>query len=241
MIVTEFDLATGADIRIPDVGAVRQPTLREIRDMGYEEYLTYLRALFVTWEDVRDELRTLEDKYDSVLDLLMQSEPTRELLWKALSFFMRGSVGYAKNASAFVVLSEDGSKAGEVNAKTFETLQYVIRRINYVPTDEEEPKTFRNAAAKRIWEKLKAGRKLKAKTEKSDPNLTLANVTSTVAAKASAYNWQSVLGLTVFQIYDVFFRSYADYQTSVIGQRWAAWGKEDFDFTVWYRNLNHKT
>lgn len=72
--------------------------------------------------------------------------------------------------------------------------------------------------------------------------MTLPNVISSVAAKSLNLNIYNIWDITLFQLYDQFYRLQNNDAHSINSMRVAAWGdkKNTFDYALWHKNMFDK-
>ena len=240
-----FDLISGIDIPYEDIGTLHQPTLDEIRKVGFDQYINYTNILLMDIEkylerdDVDDVIKEeIKSKY-TMFDIWFSQNDGRALLQKALSFFMCEDI-MPDLVHHCYVLFKDGEVVGLIDKANFDNIVSGIGQINYIQQQEVAPINCKNNRAKKILEKLVKGRKEAAKHKKADLSINIPNLISSIVAYHGTYNYENIWSLTIYQLYDLFFRLSTKNQLSVMGLRWAAWGKDDFDFGVWYKDPNLK-
>ncbi len=141
-------------------------------------------------------------------------------------------------ALSFFVCSDSSISVGDLLEEEFYEIRRVVRKINYLNGEESTAELkFRNNAARRIYEQTQQRRK---KVTKKDESINLPNIISAVSVGHNSYNLTNIWELTIYQLYDQFFRQNMKVQMDTIGLRWAAWGKDKFDFDMWYRDLLDK-
>lgn len=83
-----------------------------------------------------------------------------------------------------------------------------------------------------------AGRAASQKQKAADERaLSLSSIISAVAARHHSLNILNIWDLTVYQLYDQFAQLNKSLQVDVSSMRWAAWGQEPFDFSLWYKDM----
>ncbi|MEG2381209.1 MAG: hypothetical protein RSB38_05900, partial [Oscillospiraceae bacterium] len=218
-----------------------------IRDLGYARYNSYINILAMDLEKYLQISNTSEafDKLDedtksrcNVFDFLINSPNTRDILFECLWFFTVEKLEFDYLNYGFNVLNDEGKIIGFIDKENYEDIQEWIMRLNYLMNQDIRPKKFRNSKAKEIFNKIAKGKKKALKTKNKDDNMSLPNLICAVAAHHSSYNLNNIWSLTVYQLYDQFFRLNSKIHMDVISSRWAAYGKDDFDFSVWYRDIN---
>lgn len=251
------------------IGTLRQPTLRDIGKLTYPKFGMYQVYLKLTpkdyytllcgdkgneyWNMLSDE----QKKDISIYDIILLEESIANTYLEILNFFFMERVIFKDNL--FFILDTDDYETppyeietdsivvGKISPKTFTDVIDIIQQILCIksddPLDEPMPK-FKNAKAKRLYEKmLKAREKQKKeKALKDYINLTLPNIISSTAMKSAGLNIVNIWDATLFQLYDQFGKAQNDDVHYLNTVRVAVWGDEDnkFDPSLWYKNLFNK-
>lgn len=237
MKIDEMFLIGGSDI---DVGGVviKQPRLDDIRrpDVGFEKYNAYLNVMALTRDDLVDGVfaeAPEELKEQLTVYMVVTVFPEfQKLAEESLTFFLGELVGFDAEKAAFV--SESGAKVG---AENFDRVRNAILQISCIAPPEPEQPKFRNAKSKKIFEKIKQGRAEMAKTRKHEHNadMSIPNVVSKLSSRGIGYTILNIWQMTVWQLFDQFANACLNTQIEVLSLRWAAWGKDSFDFSAWYK------
>lgn len=234
--VDDYSLISGAQIDVAGVH-VRQPTLGDIREIGYVQYRELLSSLLID-KDTILKILGLEDDARitdiTVYDLFVSVPELQSMFIRALSFFVVEPVSF--DGKSFTI---DGCVVG---AEQLNDIKKVIFEVSYVAQeDQKEELNFPTEAARKIWEKIQRGREASKKASK-DERTELPNLISAICAMHSSYNLLNIWSLTVYQVYDQFKRMNVNHQMTVIGQRWATWGKDadGIDFTAWFQKNSNK-
>lgn len=234
--INEFSLLRGSPIQISSACVVRQPTLGEIANRGYDAYKTYLSILMMEKESLFQNLGVpMDESVDgyTVYDIMGAIPDLREVLIEALSFFIYGYVSW--NGSHFLI------KGTELTAEDLDDVKAAIMKISYIEKDTESQHIFSSEKARKIWEKCQKGKEALRKANKTDENLELPNLVGALAASRNGnYNILNIWDLTVYQLYDQFARTNVGVQMDIYASRWAAWGKDDFDVSMWFKNISKK-
>lgn len=221
---------------------VYPPHLSEISKIGYSAYESFLSIFFLSAVDI-GRIVGLEDGQlppsVTAIQLITRIPELRAALLRALSFFLHADVLYADDIGYSIQME---SNVEYLSLDQIREIRSVILQFCNIQDDmETAPVKFKNARAKEIYEKIqrKKAEKQKASAISNESlSMTLPNLISAVAAYSPTYNYLNIWQLTVYQFYDQFARLSDHLQLQVFGQRWAAWGTDNFDFSVWYRPLN---
>lgn len=235
--IDRFQLLCGKDahIRINDFCEVRQPTLGEIAAVGHDRYQGYLSTFLIKKSEL---LKTLgaEDgpEYDSysLWDIMLIIPELRANLLAALGFFVMGDVS----------LQGDAICVGDhpLSDMDLYDIAAAVAKISCIEADDESQHVFANERTRRLWEKMQKGRAELRKAKNQDGNIDLLNLISAVSARGYGYTLFNIWDLTVYQLYDQFARMNVNVQMDIYSSRWAAWGQDDFDVSLWFKNLQSK-
>ena len=235
-MVDDLTLIAGVDIPVADGVVIKQPTLRAIcaPDVGEQKYSMYVSIFDLTTADVfggEDSAIPQEIiEHLHIFDVLNGIDDHRQILLDALKFFTGEEATYSKADLACHL-----SGGGIITREVFDAIAPIVLQINCVQRKRDTAKSYANKRAKKIFEKIQNAKEKQKHHGKSDPNYTISNIVSKLSSKHPSYNLLNIWDLTIYQLYDQFACTCLNNQLSVIGLRWAAWGKEDFDFSQWYK------
>lgn len=243
-------LLFGCDIPIDGVGVLRQPRLSDIMTLrgGEQSYIEYLSLLSQTIDVMKRNDPTFSDAYEKMTDKQKEAcsvfkimtcggESIRSRTQDALQFFFVERLSWDRRAECFYL----GGSKQRIDETNYEDICDAIQTISRVKkTHIEKNLKFGSEKARSIYEKCKAAKEKFEKSKKhgDEKSLSYSNMAAAIAAKSYGYNMFNVWDLTVYQLWDQFSRINVNYQTDLYGQKWAAWGTEPFDFSVWYKDIN---
>lgn len=252
MKLNYFDLLSPAPVAIPNACSVVSPRLKDISSIGFAAYQYYLSLLFMDmkayfslngWEDAYEKLSGTELAQLDLFDLLTAEENRRQLLMSALRFFIPENLTYAKEKNCFLVHNADGSRRGTISGENYALICDVIRQRNHFKSAVQEDLTkIKSKKALEIARKLKQGRAQKNAAARPDDNMELGNIISAVAGKSQTLNLLNIWDLTVFQLWDTFFRLSSNNLYAIQSMSVAAWGDKNnhFDAASWFKRINHE-
>lgn len=248
--ISKFDLISGVDIYIDGVCTIHQPTLDEIRKLGYDKYTIYTNVLMMDIDDyfkianVSDKIISETRPQITMFDLLFFEDRERVLLKEALSFFIVEDIGYSQQLMCYTAELSNGN-IGFINRDNYEIIRTSIIAISsYGHSEETEEALSEDPEIREMQIKINKGKaalqKAKSKSTSKNESLSLSNMIAALCAYHNSYNLTTVWSLTVYQLYDQFFRQNYKNQLDTFSTRWAVWGKEDNDFTTWFKDQNNK-
>ena len=165
----------------------------------------------------------------------------RKKVLLALNFFIKEKIVWSEQNKVMLVYNTDNVEdnsvpVGAIYGENYETIVDIILQkcgINRLDTDSDNLKV-KNKAASKILSKLKNIAK-KEKNTKEDKRLSLPNIISSLASHSKSLNIINIWDLTVYQLYDQFFRQQIDDSYNITSSQVAAWGDKDnkFDPLFW--------
>ena len=240
-------------------GRLIKPTLRQIAKITFNRFNLYEMFLKCTPEDyytkvLQESGKELwdaipKDQKDSLTmyDLIIRDEHLQTFYSEIFEFFFEEHVCFMEGF--FILFEGDFEQKteipldnihGVISDKTFPQVLEAIQQVCCIYDKEEdvEEQRFKNALAKKLFEKMRKAAKEQAAKKKADLNLTIPNIISSVSARHPSINPINVWDLTVFQLLDQFARLQGDAAYDIDKTRVSVWGdeKKQFDPTRWYKN-----
>lgn len=204
---------------------IRSYTLKQIVQ-NKEEY-DHCISLFLIDQSVIPNIKN----QNNIFDLFLTSETMRAELHRCLTFFITEELVYSDDE--FVVFDKD-KIVGSINSKNFKTIKDAILSYNHIKGEIEKKPKFRNKKAEEIYKKIQRSKdSLKSNTS----SLSLGDIVSSVCIYSNDYNLINIWDLTIYQLLDQFSRLNIKNQHDIVAQKWAAWGNEPFDFSLWSKSI----
>lgn len=245
------------------IGVLRKPTLLEISQLTFDKFTYYEFLIKMTpeiyytelqkdnggkeyWESLTEEQRESITLYN----LILQDEQLCTIYTEILNFFFVESVIFQEGY--FILLKQEveniddistediqGAISEELLPKVFELIQQIC--CIYNKEDDIDEAKYKNNLAKKLMERMKKAAKQnsnKSDSKKSDLNLTIPNIISSICNKHSSLNYTNIWNLTIFQLLDAFNRTQVNTMYNIDSTRVSVWGdeKKTFDATLWYKN-----
>lgn len=238
--ISKFDLISGADIEYDGIRILHPPHLIDIKNIGYEKYNSYLNFLSIDKNKYLEIVgispnSICEIKDLCIFDIWISNLSMREQCQDVLSFFISGDVIYSISKNAFKV--SHGNEEMFIDRNNYADIVSLILNLNCLNFEDSEEIIFQDEASKKLYEKIQKAKK-EGKLKSDSKDFLLSNLISSVAAYGNGYTLNNLWDLTIYQLYDQFYRLDTKFHLDIIGTRWAAWGKEDFDFDVWHKDIN---
>ena len=188
-------LLAGMPIDINNLGILTPLKLKEITNIGESNYNELLSVLLIDKENIEG----LNDQEISNLELLMvysyQNFEFREKVLKSLKLFFNKEF-FMSNEGLFYC--EDLI----IDKEPFDDFQYALKCANHIEIKKEPEYVPGNERARKFMEKLK----LNKQNIKKPETMNLHSIISGVAWKSNNMNIIEIFKLTIYQLYDAFYR-----------------------------------
>lgn len=246
------------------IGHIAIPKLKAIDAIGMKTFEVYEYFIAVTpkdlmttaihggkeiWSQLQQEHKT---KDFTLFDAIILDKLLIQFYLEVFDFFFVEQVVFANGR--FLILSRDidvdqGIKESDVIGfldrsnlnVAIQTMRCVCCINKDSEKDKDEPVKFKSKIAEEIYNKIhsEADDEIKRPKEKSDKNLSLANIVSVVANFHYSLNYTNIYELTIPQLYDAFQRMQRYEMYDLQKRQVSVWGdeKKQFDPTVWYHNF----
>ena len=244
------------------IGTLRKPTLKEISQITFDRFSFYEFFLKLSPETYYTKLRKENDGeafWDSlteeeqdkitIYNIIEEDEKIRSTYVEIFNFFFVETVTYQEGF--FILLKENTAIdnpdkikreqiRGAIAKDNFSQVMSLLQQICCIYNEEEslDDMKFKNNLARKLMEKMLKAKKKEQETKKSDLNLTIPNIISSLANKHPSLNYVNIWDLTIFQLLDAFNRTQANSMYDIDSTRVSVWGdeKKTFDVSLWYKN-----
>lgn len=246
-----FDRISPTAIPLYLVGSVRAPLLRDICRIGSRTYQLYLSCILLTPKIYRESKQPpdatvpiTEDALDGtpIFELILGDPELRALLEQALNFFMEEDVRFNEELQCFDTYPKDAAAeepppTGKIWHENYEELADLIAQRNYVRPPKTDTSRVKNKRAQEILKKIESGREKQRKTTGTGTDMEIGNLVSSLAAYHNSLNILNIWDLTVYQLYDQFFRQNNNNMYNLQIMSVAAWGDKEghFQASAWFK------
>ena len=199
----ELKLLKGSTIIVDGI-KIKPLTLTNIvDDLGFDKYVELLGILGFDKSKFKDEI--LEDEYDKLTnyDFFL----AHEQLMDALLDFLRTFLNYENifYNSEYQSIIFDGEDSVFVNRDNADKIINVFRKMYNIQIEKEPEYNPVNDRARAIIEKIKKKNEIYANLYKEE-DIDLNSIISGVAWKSTNTNIFNVFDLTIYQLYDAYYR-----------------------------------
>ena len=244
------------------IGTLRKPTLKEISQITFDRFSFYEFFLKLSPETYYTKLRKENDGeaiWDSlteeerdkitIYNIIEEDDKIRSTYVEIFNFFFVETVIYQEGF--FILLKENTAidnpdkikreqVRGAIAKDNFSQVMSLLQQICCIYNEEEslDDMKFKNNLARKLMEKMLKAKKKEQEAKKSDLNLTIPNIISSLANKHPSLNYVNIWDLTIFQLLDAFNRTQANSMYDIDSTRVSVWGdeKKTFDVSLWYKN-----
>lgn len=215
-------------IFLPSVGNLRIPTVNEIRKLG-GQYAAYMEILCLDDSELAERLN-VPLSGTSRYKFVVANHRIRDFYTQIFNFFFLQDVAF-QNTTQFWVLVENKDCIGTINEENFLDVCNAILICNHLEPKSNRPPVFYNEQARLIYEKMKQN---PLKKKRHGLQASLADIVSALSANSHTYNLFNIWDLTVYQLYDQFYKVNQRVHFDVASRQWAAYPSEKFDLSQWY-------
>lgn len=242
------------------IGTLRKPTLKEISQITFDRFSFYEFFLKLSPEIYYTKLRKendgeaywgslTEEEQDkiTIYNIIEEDDKIRSTYVEIFNFFFVETVIYQEGF--FILLKDEVANPekikreqvrGAIAKDNFSQVMSLLQQICCIYNEEEslDDMKFKNNLARKLMEKMLKAKKKEQETKKSDLNLTIPNIISSLANKHPSLNYVNIWDLTIFQLLDAFNRTQANSMYDIDSTRVSVWGdeKKTFDVSLWYKN-----
>ena len=242
------------------IGTLRKPTLKEISQITFDRFSFYEFFLKLSPETYYTKLRKendgeaywgslTEEEQDkiTIYNIIEEDDKIRSTYVEIFNFFFVETVIYQEGF--FILLKDEVANPekikreqvrGAIAKDNFPQVMSLLQQICCIYNEEEslDDMKFKNNLARKLMEKMLKAKKKEQETQKSDLNLTIPNIISSLANKHPSLNYVNIWDLTIFQLLDAFNRTQANSMYDIDSTRVSVWGdeKKTFDVSLWYKN-----
>ena len=228
---------------------LHQPTIREIALMGEEAFfnashlLTFSKDKFLSEEDkIRLENTSNFDIFmqvmnDKTTDELQETKFNVIMLLQIL--FPHYIIQIENNKIALMAIDENDSN-GEINNDNFEEFKEIITAVFCIKPLQGETYNPKGKLARKIAEKLEAGRK-KAAEAKGEKNINIFQHYISILAVGMAKDKNTLYEYSLYQLYDEFERYQLKVAYDAYMQALVAGAKMDNEPDNWQKDLDDKS
>lgn len=242
------------------IGTLRKPTLKEISQITFDRFSFYEFFLKLSPEIYYTKLRKendgeaywgslTEEEQDkiTIYNIIEEDDKIRSTYVEIFNFFFVETVIYQEGF--FILLKDEVANPekikreqvrGAIAKDNFPQVMSLLQQICCIYNEEEslDDMKFKNNLARKLMEKMLKAKKKEQEAKKSDLNLTIPNIISSLANKHPSLNYVNIWDLTIFQLLDAFNRTQANSMYDIDSTRVSVWGdeKKTFDVSLWYKN-----
>lgn len=208
--IDDLMLLHGKPILIPSTPINVFPIrLKDISEIGVRKYYRYLNLICLNASEIEGllkdtEISDAEGIYAFLIVTSLAQLDFRQEVQKAFKFFTHERIYLNKEDNYFYVKRSDGEDF-KVDFETFEMLQKIVKKQNYMDSKkEEEVAKPINDRARAILEKQRKGRETVArlKEKNSEDSIDFHDLVGSLAAKGNGLNILNIWNLTYYAFND---------------------------------------
>lgn len=204
--IFEMKLLKGSEIDVYGL-KIKPYTLEELVEVvGLKEYYKYIGFVSIQKRDINEFLKLSGEEYEktSVFQMFLFHEQLAVFVMDFLKFVTRMDEIYYASIWKSITVEYDDYRV-VIDSKNIDEIIKTILKIYCISIPKEEKEEFNpaNEQARKLMERI---RKNRAKAPKAKSNVDLTSIISAVAWKSNSLTIESVWKLTLYQLYDAFYR-----------------------------------
>ena len=204
--IFEMKLLKGSEIDVDGI-KIKPYTLEELVDViGLEKYYGYIGFVSIQKKDINEFFRLQGEEYEktSAFQMMLFHELLAKYVVDFLKFVARMDEIYYVPTWRSIAIEYENSRV-IIDAKNIDEILNKIFKIYCITPPKEEKEEFNpaNEQARKLMERI---RKNRAKAPKPKSNVDLTSIISAVAWKSNSLTIETVWKLTLYQLYDAFYR-----------------------------------
>lgn len=226
------------------------PTIKDITALGQNEFgqnkydgILNILAMdtpnyfeIIGQKGIYEQLSSEEKSQITMFDLWTINQKNIESIQNSFSLFFLEKLMYSPTEKSFALYDKNtNALSGHIHRGNFYDLCQMILQLNYIEEKGFKNAKLKNKRAEQIAKKLKSA--TVQKSEQSNQDMSFANMLSALCVQHNSYNMTNVWSLTVYQLYDQFFRQNRKNQIDISSMRWSAYGTDDFDYSLWFQSI----
>jgi hypothetical protein len=243
------------------MGTLIKPTLQQIYELTFEKFNYYEVLIKMTPETFYTKIKgnngieywgsLSEEEKDklTLYDIIVNDESLTGTFVEIFNFFFKETVIFKEGYFVLLnkgidvdtdIISRDNIR-GVISEDTLPKVLKLIQQVCCIYDDDDnvvDDAKFKNALAKKLYEKMQKGAKNKKTEKKASIDFTIPNIISSVSNKHPTISPLNVWNLTIFQLLDSFNRMQTNSMYDIDSTRVSMWGdeKKTFDASLWYKN-----
>lgn len=242
------DLISGDAIYVDGVGHLQSPKLQQLqptKGIGTWTYNLYINILawgkdeflkFIRSTSGR-KMKKLDDEKLTLFDVITLIPLSRELLQKAMAFFICENISWQEKKRCFTVLDND-IEVGSIDRSNFDDVRDMMLQLNYIGIGKDaKPLRYSSKKAEELWNRAQEYLKAESVKKTEDKTMSLGNIISKLCAADTSYNLLNIYDLTIFQLYDQFFQYGYLRAMNLNEMAFSNHGGKDFDMQAWLKPI----
>lgn len=202
MVIDRLQIFLGKPFKFNEHVNIYSPTIQEIADIGYIEYLMNFHLTTFDKEKILIDLYSLDkETYQQIQDvsdyeILVSEAAIRNEICRSLAFFVREEVAFNKLNSTFEVNGHEF-----VNSQNYKNVSSIIRKLNGLSESSDEIKAV-NKTADELYKKMQAFENMNSANEDAPELKDILTILCNM--EGNGINIFNVSQLTIYQVYEQF-------------------------------------
>lgn len=257
----DFDYLCNEPYFIPNIGTIKNPTLRDIRKLTHKLFMVYVNICSISLFDYLEqtdlkekyELLSVEEKEkNNLFNLLLFGNTS--LILGLVDFFIEDKFIFNKDDMSFHIYIEETDKDGKpykqeigiINANNFDIFRNEILKILGLKQIETKKPKYKTERARKLAEKIAKAKSQLPKTSEQDKNMSFDNL-------IRKYCTHNKVGINILNVWDMTFYQFntmfaeynigrqMDFNDAMASNTFSYKDSSDYKPMLWMEKLNNNT
>lgn len=257
----DFDYLCNEPYFIPNIGTIKNPTLRDIRKLTHKLFMVYVNTCSISLFDYLEqtgskekyELLSAEEKEEINLFTLLLFENT-SLIFGLVNFFVEDKFLFDENDMSFHIYIEEISEdrevlkkeIGVINADNFDVFRNEVLKILGLKQIETKKPKYKTERARKLAEKIAKAKSQIPKSSAQDENMSFDNL-------IKKYCTHNKVGINILNVWDMTFYQFntmfseynigrqMDFNDAMASNTFSYKESSDYKPMLWMEKLNNNT
>ena len=257
----DYDYLCNEPYFIPNIGTIKNPTLRDIRKLTHKLFTAYVNICsssvdsYIDLINFREGYNQLsEDTIDknNLFTLLLLTNT--KLLFGFIGFFIQENIAFKEDDLSFHIYIEETDENGNIskneigviNADNFDVFRNEILKILGLKQIETKKPKYKTERARKLAEKIAKAKAQLTKTSEQDENMSFDNLIKKYCTHNKVgINILNVWDMTFYQ-FNVMFSEYnigrqMDFNDAMASNTFSYKESSDYKPMLWMEKLNNIT
>lgn len=251
----DFDYLCNEPFYIPNIGTIKNPTLRDVRKLTHKLFNVYVNICSISLFDYLEQtglkekyelLSTEEKEKNNLFNLLLLGNAN--LIFGLINFFIEDKVSFNENDMSFHIYEDfsdenNPREIGIITSDNFDIFRNEILKILGLKQIETKKPKYKTERARKLAEKIAKAKSQIQKSSKQDENMSFDNL-------IKKYCTHNKVGINILNVWDMTFYQFntmfmeynigrqMDFNDAMASNTFSYKESSDYKPMLWIEKLN---